>query len=90
MKSHRIPVQNHPIMKRLLQYRQLICDQSVRFSSIVLPQIDQILSSSTSEKYVSDQKTIHNFLSRVYLYNNYKINIFVVKTIVLNQKLKSC
>ncbi|XP_050534378.1 something about silencing protein 10 [Daktulosphaira vitifoliae] len=68
MKSHRIPIQNHPIMKRLLQYRQLLCDQSTRYNSIILPQIDQILSSSNTENknYAVKPKTkkLLNILSQ--------------------------
>ncbi|XP_050429532.1 something about silencing protein 10 isoform X2 [Adelges cooleyi] len=48
MKSRRIPIQNHPIMKRLLQYRELLCEQDKRYISIILPQIDELLLNTTS------------------------------------------
>jgi len=45
MKSVRKPVQNHPIMNSLLRYRELLCDQSERYETIILPQIEKILSN---------------------------------------------
>ncbi|KAL4091026.1 hypothetical protein QTP88_025768 [Uroleucon formosanum] len=44
MKSFRKPVQNHPIMNRLLRYREMLCEQNKHFKTLILPQIDQILS----------------------------------------------
>lgn len=44
MKSVRKPVQNHPIMNSLLRYREMICEENKRYETIILPQIDQILS----------------------------------------------
>jgi len=45
MKSVRKPVQNHPIMNRLLRYREMLCEQNKHFETLILPQIDQILSN---------------------------------------------
>ncbi|KAF0756338.1 something about silencing protein 10 [Aphis craccivora] len=45
MKSVRKPVQNHPIMNRLLRYREMLCEQDKKFGTLILPQIDQILSN---------------------------------------------
>lgn len=44
MKSVRKPVQNHPIMNRLLRYRELLCEQNNQYETLLLPQIDKILS----------------------------------------------
>lgn len=46
MKSVRKPVQNHPIMNSLLKYRELLCEQSKRYETIILPQIDKIINLS--------------------------------------------
>lgn len=45
MKSVRKPVQNHPIMNSLLQYRELLCEQSKIYATTIKPQIDEILSA---------------------------------------------
>lgn len=45
MKSVRKPVQNHPIMNRLLRYREILCEQSKIYETTILPQIDQILTN---------------------------------------------
>lgn len=44
MKSVRKPVQNHPIMNRLLRYREMLCEQNKHFETLISPQVDQILS----------------------------------------------
>lgn len=51
MKSVRKPVQNHPIMNSLLKYRELLCEQNKRYETIILPQIDKILSNTILSKY---------------------------------------
>lgn len=48
MKSLRKPVQNHPIMNSLLRYRELLCEQNKQYETVILPQIDQILSSTNN------------------------------------------
>lgn len=45
MKSVRKPVQNHPIMNSLLRYREMLCAESKRYETIILPQIDKVLSN---------------------------------------------
>ncbi|VVC25892.1 Sas10/Utp3/C1D,Sas10 C-terminal domain [Cinara cedri] len=45
MKSLRKPVQNHPIMNCLLRYREMLCKQSSIYEKIILPQINEILST---------------------------------------------
>jgi len=50
MKSVRKPVQNHPIMNRLLRYREMLCEQNKHFETLILPQIDQILSDNNIVK----------------------------------------
>lgn len=47
MKSLRKPVQNHPIMKYLLRYREMLCKQSNIYEKIILPQIKKLVSNLT-------------------------------------------
>lgn len=69
MKSVRKPVQNHPIMNRLLRYREMLCEQNKHFETLVLPQIDQILSNiniveSNSKANKNKSKKLLNLLTK--------------------------
>lgn len=43
LKAKRIPVKNHPIVKRLVQIRQLLLQLEERYSEIIKPQLEQLL-----------------------------------------------
>jgi len=69
MKSTRKPVQNHPIMNRLLRYREIVCEQNKLYESLIKPQIDEILSTINLEKTSSNknkktQKKLLNILKK--------------------------
>lgn len=66
MKSVRKPVQNHPIMNSLLRYREMLCAQSKRYETIILPQIDKILSDINSIQY-ANFKIEFNYKYFIYL-----------------------
>jgi len=53
MKSIRKPVQNHPIMNSLLRYRELLCEQSKLYETLIKPQIEHILSELNNKEYVN-------------------------------------
>uniref|UniRef100_A0A2H8TW44 Something about silencing protein 10 n=2 Tax=Melanaphis sacchari TaxID=742174 RepID=A0A2H8TW44_9HEMI len=69
MKSVRKPVQSHPIMNRLLRYREILCEQNKQFETIILPQIEQILSNiniveSNSKANKNKPKKLLNLLKK--------------------------
>lgn len=43
LKAKRVPVKNHPIVKRLVQMRQLLLQLEDKYSNVVKPQLDQLL-----------------------------------------------
>lgn len=45
LKSQRINIQNHPVIKRLYQYRQMLNEMEPIFLEVIKPQIDKILSA---------------------------------------------
>lgn len=45
LKAKRIPIQNHPIVKRLVQIRQLLLQIDEKYATIVKPQLEQLLEA---------------------------------------------
>ncbi|XP_028162931.1 something about silencing protein 10 [Ostrinia furnacalis] len=45
LKSQRINIQNHPVIKRLYQYRQMLNKMEPIYLEVIKPQIDKILSA---------------------------------------------
>lgn len=49
LKAKRVKVRNHPIVKRLVQFRQLICQLDDLFEYVIKPQIETILREAGDE-----------------------------------------
>lgn len=45
LKAKRIPIKNHPIVKRLVQIRQLLLQLEEKYASTVRPQLEQLLTN---------------------------------------------
>lgn len=45
LKAKRIPIKNHPIVKRLVQIRQLLLQLEEKYASTVKPQLEQLLTN---------------------------------------------
>ncbi|XP_047991534.1 something about silencing protein 10 [Leguminivora glycinivorella] len=58
LKSQRINIQNHPVIKRLYQYRQMLNKMEPIYLEVVKPQIDSILQavSNNLELQITEQK----------------------------------
>lgn len=50
LKAKRIPVQNHPIVKRLVKIRQLLLQIDEKYSTIVKPQLEELLQAISDGK----------------------------------------
>lgn len=50
LKAKRVPVQNHPIVKRLVQIRQLLLQIDEKYTAIVKPQLEQLLQAINEGK----------------------------------------
>lgn len=50
LKAKRIPIKNHPIVKRLVQIRQLLLQIEEKYKTDVKPQLDQLLASISEGK----------------------------------------
>lgn len=61
LKSQRINIQNHPIIKRLYQYRQMLNKMEPIYLEVVKPQIDKILLavSNNLELHVTEIKQLN-------------------------------
>lgn len=46
LKAKRVKVRNHPLVKRLIQFRQLICQLDDRFAYVVKPQLEILLAET--------------------------------------------
>lgn len=59
LKSQRINIQNHPVIKRLYQYRQMLNKMEPIFLEVIKPQIDKILSAvqNNLELHVTELKS---------------------------------
>lgn len=62
LKSQRINIQNHPVIKKLYQYRQMLNKMEPIYLEVVKPQIDNILHavSNNLELQVTEQKEVSN------------------------------
>ncbi|XP_063536531.1 something about silencing protein 10 [Cydia strobilella] len=60
LKSQRINIQNHPVIKKLYQYRQMLNKMEPIYLEVVKPQIDNILHavSNNLELQVTEQKEV--------------------------------
>lgn len=45
LKAKRIPIKNHPIVKRLVQIRQLLLQTEEKYTNVVKPQLQELLES---------------------------------------------
>lgn len=67
LKSTKINVQNHPVIKRLFQYRQLLLHLEPIFDEVVKPQIEVILAEASdndkSAEIVEKKKKTLKFLT---------------------------
>lgn len=68
LKAKRIKVKNHPIVKRLVQFRQLICQLDDIFEYVIKPQIETLLSE------ISDVKDVQKS-TKLKMLENLKLNI---------------
>lgn len=61
LKSQRINIQNHPVIKRLYQYRQMLNKMEPIYLEVVKPQIDKILLavSNNLELHVTEIKQLN-------------------------------
>lgn len=56
LKSSKAKIQNHPVIKRLYQYRQLLSQLQPCFDDIIKPQIETLLQEVTTE--TTTKKTV--------------------------------
>ncbi|XP_019869298.1 something about silencing protein 10 [Aethina tumida] len=66
LKSKRVPVENHPIVKRLFQYRQLLMQLDSTYEEIIKPQIEVLLLEIEKDEIdeKKEKKTL-NLLSKL-------------------------
>lgn len=48
LKASKVNIQNHPVIKRLYQYRQLLNQMDTVFEEIIKPQIEMLLQNQVS------------------------------------------
>lgn len=60
LKSQRINIQNHPVIKRLYQYRQMLNKMEPIYLEVIKPQIDKILQAlrNNLELHVTEMKEL--------------------------------
>lgn len=71
LKAKRVKVKSHPVVKRIIQFRQLICQLDDIFEYVVKPQIETLLaevgdiSSPKADKSSSKLKMLENLKNRL-------------------------
>ncbi|CAH0561188.1 unnamed protein product [Brassicogethes aeneus] len=66
LKSSRVNVENHPVAKRLYQYRQLLTQLESTFEEIIKPQIEVLLLEEEEQKTMkSNQKKTLQILNKI-------------------------
>lgn len=64
LKSHRTNINNHPVVKRLYQFRQLILQIEPTFNEIIKPQIEILLQDVENSK-PKEKTNILNLISKI-------------------------
>lgn len=63
LKSSKVNMQSHPVIKRLYQYRQLLEKMDEVFIDVIKPQISILLQAKVYKTYICEPiKTIYIFL----------------------------
>lgn len=60
LKAKRIPITNHPIVKRLVKIRQLLLQIDEKYKSLVKPQIEAMLAAIKDGREFTIETTKHN------------------------------
>lgn len=63
LKAKRVKVKNHPLVKRLIQFRQLICQLDDIFEYVVKPQLETLLSESDDVDDTEDNPKLKMLLN---------------------------
>lgn len=58
LKAKRVKIANHPVVKRLVQFRELICKLDDIFEYVIKPQLELILAEATNDNDDSDDEQI--------------------------------
>lgn len=68
LKSSKVNVRNHPIAKRLYQYRQLLAQLESPYNEIIKPQLEMLLLENTEDQQETKKKTL-NVLKKLSKHN---------------------
>lgn len=58
LKAKRVKIANHPVVKRLVQFRELICKLDDIFEYVIKPQLELILAEAANDNDESDDEQI--------------------------------
>lgn len=58
LKAKRIPVKSHPIVKRLVQMRQLLLQLEEKYTSVIKPQLDRLISDIAEGNEIEFEHTV--------------------------------
>lgn len=56
LKTQRIAIKNHPVVKRLVQFRKLLTQLDETYEEVIKPQIEELLSAVETEKSAKSKK----------------------------------
>lgn len=56
LKTQRIAIKNHPVVKRLVQFRKLLTQLDETYKVVIKPQIEELLSAVETEKSAKSKK----------------------------------
>lgn len=66
LKAKRVKISNHPVVKRLVQFRELICKLDELFEYVIKPQLEVILSEANDDEPKSSKlKMLEELKSKV-------------------------
>jgi U3 small nucleolar RNA-associated protein 3 len=65
LKAKRVKIANHPVVKRLVQFRELICKLDDIFEYVIRPQLELILKEGASEEKSNKLKILEELKSKV-------------------------